>query len=66
MAWTGAPFRRSSRNRWIAGVCGGLAAWIGWPPLLVRILFVVISILLIGVPGWLVYIILWALVPTEA
>jgi phage shock protein C len=66
MAWTGAPFRRSSRKRWIAGVCGGLAAWIGWPPLLVRILFVVISILLIGVPGWLVYVILWALVPAEA
>lgn len=66
MAWTRAPFRRSSRRRLLGGVCGGLANSIGWPPLLVRILFVVVSILLVFVPGWLVYILLWALVPADA
>ena len=65
MAWNSAPFRRSRRNRWLAGICGGFAESIGWPPLVVRILFVVVSIILIGVPGWLVYIVLWALVPLE-
>ena len=30
------PLRRSRRHRWIAGVCGGLAEWLGWNPTLVR------------------------------
>lgn len=42
-----------------------MAEAIGWPPLLVRILFVVVSIVLIFVPGWLVYLILWAVVPLD-
>ena len=29
---------RSRRHRMIAGVCGGLAEWLGWDPTLVRIL----------------------------
>lgn len=54
---------RSSRHRIIAGVCGGIADWLGWDPTLVRILFVLVSIFSAAFPGILVYIILWVLMP---
>jgi phage shock protein PspC (stress-responsive transcriptional regulator) len=57
--------RRSRRNRWIAGVCGGLAEWLGWNPLLVRFLYVVGSIAAVGVPGSVIYVILWVVMPLE-
>jgi phage shock protein PspC (stress-responsive transcriptional regulator) len=52
-----------SRDRIIAGVCGGIAEWLGWDPTLVRILYVAISILSAGFPGTLVYIALWIVMP---
>ncbi|HUF18934.1 MAG TPA: PspC domain-containing protein [Thermoanaerobaculia bacterium] len=57
------PLYRSSRYRMIAGVCGGMAEWLGWDPTLVRILFVLISVLSAAFPGILVYIILWVIMP---
>lgn len=54
--------RRSRRHRLIAGVCGGIAAWLGWPAWLVRALFVVGSIVPV-VPGFLVYLLLWLVMP---
>jgi phage shock protein C len=57
------PLRRSRRSRWIAGVCGGLAEWLGWDPTLVRILYVVVSIASAAFPGILVYIVLWIVMP---
>ncbi len=58
------PFRRSRKHRLIGGVCGGLAEWLGWRPSLVRILFVLIGALPI-LPGILVYVVLWLVVPQE-
>ena len=57
------PLRRSCRQRWIAGVCGGLAEWLGWNPTLVRFLYVVVSVVLVGFPGTIVYIVLWIIMP---
>ena len=54
---------RSRRNRMIAGVCGGLAEWLGWDPTLVRVLYVVVSVVSAAFPGILVYVILWVLMP---
>ncbi len=54
---------RRSRDRVIAGVCGGLADWLGWSPTQVRILYVVVSILSAAFPGTLVYLILWFVMP---
>jgi phage shock protein PspC (stress-responsive transcriptional regulator) len=54
---------RSSTNKIIAGVCGGIANWLGWSPTWVRILYVVISVLSVAFPGILVYIILWIVMP---
>jgi phage shock protein C len=47
----------------IAGVCGGIAEWLGWDPTLVRILYVVVSVLSVAFPGIIVYVILWILMP---
>jgi phage shock protein C len=59
----GRPTFRRSRDRMIAGVCGGLADWLGWPAGRVRVAYVVISILSAAFPGTLVYLILWFVVP---
>jgi phage shock protein PspC (stress-responsive transcriptional regulator) len=57
------PLHRSREHRILAGVCGGIADWLGWSPTVVRILFVVISIASAAFPGILAYIILWILMP---
>ena len=54
-----------SNNRVIAGVCAGLAEWLGWDIALVRLLYLVISIFSAGFPGVLAYIILWIVMPEE-
>ena len=57
------PGLKRSRNKVIAGVCGGLAEWLGWNPSLVRILFVLVSVLSAAFPGLLVYLVLWVVMP---
>jgi len=57
--------QRSRDQRLIAGVCGGLAEWLGWSATLVRVLFVLVSILSAAFPGILVYIVLWVLMPNR-
>jgi phage shock protein PspC (stress-responsive transcriptional regulator) len=59
------PLRRSRRYRIVAGVCGGMAEWLGWPPTLVRVLFVVVGALPF-LSGILVYLVLWVVIPEEA
>jgi phage shock protein C len=57
--------QRSKKNRMIAGVCGGIAKTLGWDPTLVRVTYVLASVLSAAFPGILVYIILWVLMPEE-
>jgi phage shock protein C len=54
---------RSREHRILAGVCGGLADKMGLPPTLVRILWLLLS--LIPGPLWVVYVAMWILVPEE-
>jgi phage shock protein C len=54
---------RSRDHSILAGVCGGIADWLGWSPTLVRILYVVVSIVSAGFPGALAYLILWLVMP---
>lgn len=54
---------RPRDDRWIAGVCSGLGRRFGISPNVVRLIFV-LSTLLPG-PQILVYIALWILVPNE-
>ncbi len=60
------PLHRSSEDQIIAGVCGGIARWLGWRPTVVRILYVLISVLSAAFPGILVYLLLWLLMPKES
>ena len=57
------PLYRSERNKILGGVCGGIAEWLGWTPTMVRVLYVVGSILSVAFPGTIVYVILWIVVP---
>jgi phage shock protein C len=57
-----APLKRSN-NRVIAGVCAGLAEWLGWKVDHVRIAYVIVSILSVAFPGIIVYLLLWLLMP---
>jgi phage shock protein C len=54
-----------SNNRVIAGVCGGLAEWLGWDIALVRLLYLILTIFSAGLPGILAYGILWIVMPEE-
>ncbi|GAA4942536.1 phage shock protein C (PspC) family protein [Actinomycetospora succinea] len=57
-------FRRSVEDRWIAGVCGGIAARTGLDVTLVRVLAVLLAVFghLVGL---IAYLAAWALVPEE-
>lgn len=59
------PLVRSRSDRMIAGVCGGLARWLGWSPTVVRLLYVVLSVLSAAFPGILVYLLLWLVMPVD-
>ena len=54
---------RTADDRWIAGVCSGLARRFGTTPTTMRVIFLV-SCLLPG-PQFLIYLALWVLVPSE-
>lgn len=54
---------RPRDNRWIAGVCSGLARRFGMSPLTVRLLFL-LSCLLPG-PQFIAYLVLWVMMPNE-
>jgi phage shock protein C len=55
--------RRSRSDRWIAGVCGGIARSTGVESWVWRLLFAVLF--LCGGAGLLLYGLLWIFVPTE-
>ncbi|MEM8873179.1 MAG: PspC domain-containing protein [Planctomycetota bacterium] len=54
---------RSESHRMIGGVCGGIALFLGWDPTLVRVLYVIVSIVSVAFPGLLVYLLLWLVMP---
>lgn len=59
------PLYRSSSQKILGGVCGGFAEWLGWNVTLVRVLYVVLSVLSAAFPGILIYIILWFVMPLK-
>jgi phage shock protein PspC (stress-responsive transcriptional regulator) len=54
---------RSRTEKMVAGVCGGLAQYFNIDPTIVRLLWVVITIM--GGAGILLYVVLWIIVPLE-
>ena len=55
--------RRSLNDRWIGGVCGGIAQFTGVESWLVRLAFT-LAILFAGV-GLIPYVVLWIFIPPE-
>ncbi|MGJ3508660.1 ATP-binding protein [Enemella sp. A6] len=51
---------RIPEGRWLGGVCTGLAAHLGWPVLVVRIMFVALGLEMVGV---VIYALLWLMRP---
>jgi phage shock protein PspC (stress-responsive transcriptional regulator) len=56
--------RRSSTDRWIGGVCGGLSTATGIAAWVLRMVFVLLTIA--GGAGLITYLILWFFVPVES
>jgi len=54
---------RSSSQKMIAGVCGGVAQYLGWDVTIVRLLWIVLT--LAGGSGILIYLILWLVMPQD-
>ncbi len=58
--------RRSRDKKMIGGVVGGFAEFLGMDANLLRVVFVVFSVLSTAFPGILVYLVLWLLIPSRS
>lgn len=56
---------RPAEDRVLAGVVGGIARRFGWNSTVLRVVYVVGSVLSAAFPGILVYLILWLLMPED-
>ncbi len=54
---------RSAKHKMIAGVCGGIAEYFGLDVTVVRVAYVLISVVSVAFPGILAYIILMFVMP---
>ena len=50
---------KRSNDRYLGGVCGGLAEQFGVSPFIMRILWAAITFTTFVIPGLIVYIVLW-------
>ena len=55
---------RSRTNRWVFGVCGGLAEFFGIDPIVVRLVFIIGALLGFG-SFILIYLVMFFVVPEE-
>ncbi len=55
--------KKSSTNKMVAGVCGGIADYFDLDPTLVRIGYVLLCVLSAGFPGILAYVVLFFVMP---
>jgi phage shock protein C len=62
MATDEKKLRRSQEHRIFAGVCGGLGEFFGISPWWFRLAFL-LALLPGGVPGILIYLLLWIVIP---
>ena len=56
---------RSSGNRMLAGVCGGLADYLDMDPTIVRLLFALVTLGTALMPCLIVYIVMAIVVPSD-
>ena len=58
-------FKRSKKNCWLGGICGGLGNFFGIDPIFWRLIFIFGTLFTAVFPGILIYIIMWMVVPKE-
>lgn len=56
---------KSRNDRVIQGVCGGISEYINADPTVVRVVYVVVSLLSANIPGVLLYLILSIVMPNK-
>lgn len=60
----GRRLTRSTNDKWLAGVCSGIANYFGWDPAIVRLVYLLLTFCT-AFSGILVYIILWICMPED-
>jgi len=58
--------KRSMQEKMIAGVCGGLAKYFTVDSTIIRVVFVLLTVFTAIVPGVLVYLIMWIIIPKDS
>lgn len=59
------PLRRSTTDKKIAGVCGGLAQWLDVDSTAIRVAAIVLSFLPMTFPTVIIYILCWLIMDEE-
>ncbi len=62
--WAGKRLYRSQRDRKLAGICAGLADYVGIDPVLMRVAWVMLAFLSVGI-AILLYLVLIFVIPDE-
>ncbi|MGD0236916.1 MAG: PspC domain-containing protein [Syntrophorhabdales bacterium] len=57
---------RSNSNKLIAGICGGLAEYFGVDPTVMRVIYVILTLITGILLGIVLYLILWAIIPQKS
>lgn len=61
---TGKRLMRPMSDRWLAGVCSGIANYFGWDVAILRLVYLVLT-LCTAFSGIIIYIILWICMPED-
>lgn len=61
---TGKRLTRPMSDRWLAGVCSGIANYFGWDVAILRLVYLVLT-LCTAFSGIIIYIILWIYMPED-
>ncbi len=65
MANSGKKLYRSTSNKMLAGVCGGIAEYFNVDPTIIRLAYVLLSVFTVAFPGIIVYILAMIIIPSD-
>lgn len=65
MANSGKKLYRSTSNKMLAGVCGGIAEYFNVDPTIIRLAYVLLSVFTAAFPGIIVYILAMIIIPSD-
>jgi len=56
---------RSKSNRFLGGVCAGIGEYLEIDPSIIRVIFVLLTLMTGLLPGLIFYFILWVIIPED-